>query len=75
MGCKHVSIGTAAGCREIVRDNQDGILVPLGDIAAAARALTTREDGDLFPVRPDRERGPRHHRHYRQSFQTIKASF
>jgi len=30
-----------AGCREVVRDGQEGILVPLGDIDAAARALTT----------------------------------
>jgi glycosyltransferase involved in cell wall biosynthesis len=30
-----------AGCREVVQDAQEGILVPLGDIAAAARALTT----------------------------------
>jgi glycosyltransferase involved in cell wall biosynthesis len=28
------------GCREVVRDGQEGILVPLGDIDAAARALT-----------------------------------
>lgn len=30
-----------AGCREVVRDVQEGILVPLGGIDAAARALTT----------------------------------
>ena len=30
-----------AGCREVVRDGQEGILVPLGDIDAAAQALTT----------------------------------
>jgi glycosyltransferase involved in cell wall biosynthesis len=37
-----------AGCREIVRDGQEGILVPLGDIDAAARALTTlAADPDL----------------------------
>ena len=29
-----------AGCREVVRDGKEGILVPLGDIAAAASALT-----------------------------------
>jgi glycosyltransferase involved in cell wall biosynthesis len=29
------------GCREVARDGQEGILVPLGDIAAAARALVT----------------------------------
>jgi glycosyltransferase involved in cell wall biosynthesis len=37
-----------AGCREVVRDGQEGILVPLGDIGAAARALTTlAADPDL----------------------------
>jgi glycosyltransferase involved in cell wall biosynthesis len=37
-----------AGCREVVRDGQEGILVPLGDIDAAARALTTlAADPDL----------------------------
>jgi glycosyltransferase involved in cell wall biosynthesis len=30
-----------AGCREVVRDSREGLLVPLGDIDAAARALTT----------------------------------
>jgi glycosyltransferase involved in cell wall biosynthesis len=36
------------GCREVVRDGQEGILVPLGDIDAAARALTTlAADPDL----------------------------
>jgi glycosyltransferase involved in cell wall biosynthesis len=29
-----------AGCREVVRDCQEGILVPLGDIGAAAQALS-----------------------------------
>jgi glycosyltransferase involved in cell wall biosynthesis len=29
------------GCREVVRDGEEGILVPLGDIANAARALAT----------------------------------
>jgi glycosyltransferase involved in cell wall biosynthesis len=29
------------GCREVARDGKEGILVPLGDIEAAARALTT----------------------------------
>jgi glycosyltransferase involved in cell wall biosynthesis len=28
------------GCREVARDGKEGILVPLGDIEAAARALT-----------------------------------
>jgi glycosyltransferase involved in cell wall biosynthesis len=37
-----------AGCREVVRDGQEGILVPLGDIGAAARALATlAADPDL----------------------------
>jgi glycosyltransferase involved in cell wall biosynthesis len=37
-----------AGCREVVRDGQEGILVPLGDIDAAAQALTTlAADPDL----------------------------
>jgi glycosyltransferase involved in cell wall biosynthesis len=37
-----------AGCREVVRDGQEGILVPLGDIDAAARALTVlAADPDL----------------------------
>ena len=37
-----------AGCREVMRDGQEGILVPLGDIDAAARALTTlAADPDL----------------------------
>jgi len=37
-----------AGCREVVRDGQEGILVPRGDIDAAARALTTlAADPDL----------------------------
>jgi glycosyltransferase involved in cell wall biosynthesis len=37
-----------AGCREVVHDGQEGILVPLGDIAAAARALSTlAADPDL----------------------------
>jgi len=37
-----------AGCREVVRDGQEGILVPLDDIDAAARALTTlAADPDL----------------------------
>jgi glycosyltransferase involved in cell wall biosynthesis len=37
-----------AGCREVVRDGQEGILVPLGDIDAAARALSTlAADPDL----------------------------
>ena len=27
------------GCRELVRDGQEGILVPLRDVEAAARAL------------------------------------
>jgi glycosyltransferase involved in cell wall biosynthesis len=37
-----------AGCREVVRDGQEGILVRLGDIEAAARALTTlAADPDL----------------------------
>jgi glycosyltransferase involved in cell wall biosynthesis len=30
-----------AGCREVVRDGREGLLVPLGDIEAAARALAT----------------------------------
>jgi glycosyltransferase involved in cell wall biosynthesis len=30
-----------AGCREVVRDGREGILVPRGDIDAAARALAT----------------------------------
>jgi glycosyltransferase involved in cell wall biosynthesis len=29
----------AVGCRELVRDGQEGILVPPRDVAAAARAL------------------------------------
>jgi len=29
------------GCREVARDGQEGILVPLGDTEATARALTT----------------------------------
>ncbi len=29
------------GCREVVRDGKEGLLVPLGDIDAAARALMT----------------------------------
>ena len=29
------------GCREVVRNGQEGILVPLGDIEATARALGT----------------------------------
>jgi glycosyltransferase involved in cell wall biosynthesis len=37
-----------AGCREVMRDGQEGILVPLGDIGAAARALATlAADPDL----------------------------
>ena len=37
-----------AGCREVVRDGQEGILVPLGDVEASARALTTlAADPDL----------------------------
>ena len=37
-----------AGCREVMRDGQEGILVPLGDIGAAARALSTlAADPDL----------------------------
>ena len=37
-----------AGCREVMRDGQEGILVPLGDIDAAARALSTlAADPDL----------------------------
>jgi glycosyltransferase involved in cell wall biosynthesis len=36
------------GCREVVRDGLEGILVPLGDIDAAARALSTlAADPDL----------------------------
>jgi glycosyltransferase involved in cell wall biosynthesis len=37
-----------AGCREVVRDGQEGILVPCGDTEAAAGALTTlAADPDL----------------------------
>jgi glycosyltransferase involved in cell wall biosynthesis len=37
-----------AGCREVVQNGQEGILVPLDDIDAAARALTTlAADPDL----------------------------
>jgi glycosyltransferase involved in cell wall biosynthesis len=37
-----------AGCREVVRNGQEGILVPPGDVVAAARALTTlAADPDL----------------------------
>jgi len=38
----------AVGCREVVRDGQEGLLVPVGDVAAAAQAIVTlAHDPDL----------------------------